>query len=160
MRVAQVRKVLEVHGLGDRYIECAASSATVALAAQALGCEEGRIAKSLSCITTSGPIVIVAMGTARLNNAKFKAVFGEKPRFPAVDVLPELIGHPAGGVCPFAVNKGVKIFLDESLKAFDPVYPAAGASNNAVRLSLEELERVTGGTWIDVCVRPEQGPRT
>lgn len=155
MGVSEVRAVLERHGLGDRYVECATSSATVALAAQALGCEEGRIAKTLAFVTASGPVVIVAMGTARLNNAKFKARFGEKARFPAVDALPDMVGHPAGGVCPFALREGVRVYLDQSLKAFDPVYPAAGASNNAVRLTLEELERVTGGSWVDVCVVPE-----
>jgi prolyl-tRNA editing enzyme YbaK/EbsC (Cys-tRNA(Pro) deacylase) len=155
MGVAQVREVLEAGGLGHRYVECAGSSATVALAAKALGCEEGRIAKTLAFATSSGPVVIVAMGTARLSNGKFKAAFGEKARFPSAQDLPGLIGHPAGGVCPFALKDGVRVFLDESLKAYDPVYPAAGASNNAVRLSLEELERITGGVWVDVCVVPE-----
>lgn len=151
MRVDAVKKQLEAYGLLDRYIEFPTSSATVELAAQAAGCEPGRIAKTLSFKTNSGPVVIVVMGTARIDNRKFKDCFKEKARFPQGDEVVELIGHPIGGVCPFAVNEGVRIYLDVSLKAFDPVYPAAGAPNNAVCLSLEELERVTGGTWIDVC---------
>ncbi len=151
MRVDAVKEQLERFGLLDRYREFSTSSATVELAAKAAGCEPGRIAKTLSFKTSSGPMVIVVMGTARIDNRKFKDCFGEKARFPQGDEVTELIGHPIGGVCPFALNEGVRVYLDVSLKAFDPVYPAAGAPNNAVCLTLEELERVTGGTWIDVC---------
>ncbi|GFK92933.1 hypothetical protein NNJEOMEG_00761 [Fundidesulfovibrio magnetotacticus] len=154
MGVDDVLAQLEAHGLAHRFVRCETSSATVALAAQALGCEEGRIAKTLAFATGRGPVVVVAMGLARLNNAKFKAFFGEKARFPQAGDLPGLVGHPAGGVCPFALKEGVRVCLDESLKAYDPVYPAAGAPDNAVRLTLEELERVTGGEWVDVCVVP------
>ena len=151
MRVHDVKKYLESHGLLDRYAEFATSSATVELAALAVGCEPGRIAKTLSFKTPQGPMVIVVMGTARVDNRKFKDQFGHKAQFPQGEEVQALIGHPIGGVCPFALNEQVRVCLDVSLRAFDPVYPAAGASNNAVRLSLEELERITGGEWVDVC---------
>lgn len=151
MRVEAVKAILEAHGVGDAYLEFPTSSATVELAAQAAGCEPGRIAKTLSFLTSQGPIVIVAMGTARIDNRKFKDQFHEKARFPRGDEVEEYIGHPIGGVCPFALNEGVRVYLDVSLRQFDPVYPAAGAPNNAVRISLTDLERVTGGEWVDVC---------
>ena len=149
MRIDEVKRQLEAFGVLDGYREFATSSATVELAAA--GCEPGRIAKTLSFKTAEGPIVIVVMGTARIDNRKFKDQFKEKAKFPQGEEVESLIGHPIGGVCPFAVNEGVRVFLDLSLKAFDPVYPAAGAPNNAVCLSLADLERVTGGTWVDVC---------
>ena len=177
MRIEEVRKQLEAFGLLDGYREFATSSATVELAAAAAGCEPGRIAKTLSFKTSEGPIVVVVMGTARIDNRKFKDQFKEKARFPQGEEVESLIGHPIGGVChlyptgavggktnfcralsfppfgvfPFALSEGVRVFLDVSLRAFDPVYPAAGAPNNAVCLSLADLERATGGTWIDVC---------
>ena len=151
MRVDDVREQLAAFGLEDAYREFATSSATVELAAVAAGCEPGRIAKTLSFKTPDGPMVIVVMGTARVDNRKFKDTFRHKAQFPQPDEVETLIGHPVGGVCPFAVNPGVRVCLDESLKAFDPVYPAAGAPNNAVCLSLADLERVTGGEWVDVC---------
>lgn len=160
MRVDAVKAVLEQHGILDGYREFATSSATVELAALAAGCEAGRIAKSLTFLTASGPILVLAMGTARVENRKFKQVFHEKARFIAGDQVEGLIGHPVGGVCPFALNEGVKVYLDESLRAFDPVYPAAGAPNNAVCISLVDLERVmeatgNGGAWVDICKVPE-----
>ncbi len=142
--------MLAKHGLDALYMEFEVSSATVELAAKAAGCEPGRIAKTLSFITAQGPMVIVVMGTARVDNQKFKAVFHEKPRFMQGEQVEELTGHAIGGVCPFGLKPGVSIYLDESLKAFDPVYPAAGAANNAVKISLADLERVTGGQWVDV----------
>ncbi len=150
MSVEAVKKVLKKHGLLDAYREFSTSSATVELAAQAAGCEPGRIAKTLSFKTHEGPMLIVVMGTARIDNRKFKDYFKEKAVFPKEEEVVELIGHPVGGVCPFATRPGVRIFLDESLKAFDPVYPAAGASNNAVEISLADLERVTGARWVNV----------
>ena len=155
MRVEEVRKQLAAFGLAERYREFSVSSATVELAAQALDCEPGRIAKSLSIRTKEGPVVLVVMGTARLDNRKFKDCFHQKAAFIPGEALEELIGHPQGGVCPFALPEGVRVYLDESLRAFDPVYPAAGAPNNAVELHLDELERVTGGQWVDVCKLPE-----
>ena len=149
MSVEAVHEFLKEKGLESAYREFSSSSATVALAAAVLGCEEGRIAKTLSLTTKSGPIVIV--GTARLDNRKFKEHFGEKAVFIKPDELEDAIGHPMGGCCPFALKPGVRVYLDASLRAFDPVYPAAGAPNNAAELTLAQLEEVTGGEWIDVC---------
>ena len=160
MSAEAVKTFLQQHGLLENYRQFASSSATVELAAQAAGCEPGRIAKTLSFVTKNGPVVIVVMGTARVDNRKYKEFFHEKARFPHGEEVEKLTGHPVGGVCPFALNPGVKVYLDESLKAFDPVYPAAGASNNAVQISLAELERVTGGEWIDVCKTPEAAGET
>lgn len=151
MSVEAVKRFLDEHGLADAYRSFATSSATVELAAEALNCEPGRIAKSLTFVTKGGPIMVVAMGTARVDNRKFKDQFGEKASFAKPDELEHLVGHPVGGVCPFAALPGVKVFLDESLRRFDPVYPAAGATNNAVEISLAELERVTGASWVDIC---------
>ena len=151
MSLQTVRDFFSSRNLDLPIIELETSTATVALAAEAHGVEPGRIAKSLSVMGADGPMVLVVMGTTRLDNRKFKDVFGCKPRFIKPEDLPDMVGHPMGGVCPFALPEGVAVYLDTSLKQFDPVYPAAGAPNNAVRLTLEELERVTGGTWVDVC---------
>ena len=155
MRIEAVKAQLAAYGLDQAYREFTTSSATVELAAAAIGCEPGRIAKTLSINTSAGPIVIVAMGTARLDNRKFKDIFHEKAHFIQADEVLSLIGHPVGGVCPFALNDNVRVFLDISLKQFDPCYPAAGAPNNALELHLDELERLTGGQWVDVCKTPE-----
>ena len=146
-----VKEYLDKHGLLERYLEFTASCATVDLAAQAIGCEAGRIAKTLSLRTKQGPVLIVAMGTSKIDNRKFKEYFGEKASFIKPEDLENQVGHPMGGVCPFAVSPEVRIYLDAGLREFDPVYPAAGTSNNVVRLSLAELEQISGGTWIDVC---------
>ena len=155
MRVAAVREFLARHGLEESYREFDVSSATVDLAAQAVGCEPGRIAKSLSISVNDTPMVLVVMGTARLDNRKFKDVFRAKARFIKPEDLEAQVGHPMGGVCPFALPEGVAVYLDKSLQRFDPVYPAAGAPNNAAKLTLAELERVTGGVWVDVCKSDE-----
>lgn len=151
MSIEAVKKELEKNNLLENYIELQESSATVALAAQALGCEEGEIAKTLSLKTSKGPIVIVVMGKARLDNKKYKETFSEKAKFLQGEEVEELTGHPIGGVCPFGLKQGVKIYLDESLKHYKIIYPAAGACNNAVKMPIEDLEKVTGGNWIDVC---------
>lgn len=151
MSVELVKRQLEENNLLGNYIELAESSATVALAAQALGCEEGEIAKTLSLKTVSGPIVIVAMGKARIDNKKYKEAFKEKAKFLQGDEVLEFTGHPIGGVCPFGLKPNVKIYLDESLKRYNIIYPAAGAYNNAVKISIFDLERITGAKWIDVC---------
>ena len=156
MRVDAVKAELAKNGLTEGYMEFEVSSATVDLAAAAVGCEPGRIAKSLSVMGPEGPVVLVVMGTARLDNRKFKDTFRCKPRFIKPEDLQEQVGHPMGGVCPFALHDNVRVYLDASLKHFDPVYPAAGAPNNAVKISLAELERVTGGTWVDVCKEEER----
>lgn len=149
--VEAVKAYLKSVGLDDHYLEFAGSSATVELAAQQLGCEPDRIAKTIACIKKEGgAYIIVAKGTARIDNGKFKRTFGEKPHFVPADLLPELVGHPMGGVCPFALKDDCDVYLDESLKEFDVVYPAAGAHNNAVRVTIEELERVTTDRWVDV----------
>lgn len=149
--VEAVKAQLAAHNLLHAYREFETSSATVDLAAQAIGCEPGRIAKTLSLHTPDGPILVVAMGTARLDNRKFKDTFAAKAKFLQADEVLELIGHPVGGVCPFAAKPGVRVFLDETLRAFDPCYPAAGAPNNAVHITLQQLEAVTGASWVDLC---------
>lgn len=149
--VEAVKAYLKSVGLDDHYLEFAGSSATVELAAQQLGCEPDRIAKTIACIKKEGgAYIIVAKGTARIDNGKFKRTFGEKPHFVPADLLPELVGHPMGGVCPFALKDACEVYLDESLKVFDVVYPAAGAHNNAVRVTIEELERITTDRWVNV----------
>ena len=120
MRIDEVKRQLEAFGVLDGYREFATSSATVELAAAAAGCEPGRIAKTLSFKTAEGPIVIVVMGTARIDNRKFKDQFKEKAKFPQGEEVESLIGHPIGGVCPFAVNEGVRVFLDHSLRPSIP----------------------------------------
>ncbi len=133
-------------------LEFPVSSATVELAAQALGCEPGRIAKTLSFLVGARAVLIVAAGDAKVDNHKYKAQFGVKAKMLSADEVTELVGHAVGGVCPFAVNEGVTVYLDESLKRFDTVYPACGSSNSAIELTIPELERYSGfAGWIDVC---------
>ncbi len=152
MSIERVRPYLREKGMENRIKEFDVSSATVELAAQALGCEGKRIAKTLSFKVNDSAILIVAAGDAKVDNAKYKAQFGAKAKMLTPDEAVELIGHAVGGVCPFAVNDGVKIHLDVSLKRFDIVYPAAGSSNSAVELSVPELESLCpGAEWVDVC---------
>jgi len=152
MSIEKARAHLKKHGLEDRIIELNESSATVALAAQALGCEPAHIAKSLSFEDGDGAVLILAAGDARIDNPKFKQRFGMKARMLSADRVEQLIGHAVGGVCPFGVNPGVPVYLDESLRAFDIVYPAAGNSASGVRLTVEELERASECSgWVDVC---------
>ena len=151
MSMDRARTHLARHGLEDRIIEFEVSSATVALAAQALGCEEARIAKTLSFEHGDSAILVIAAGDARIDNAKFKQRFGMKARMLGADRVEALIGHGVGGVCPFGVNAGVPAYLDESLRRFDVVYPAAGTPASAVRLTVEELERASEAAgWVDV----------
>ena len=147
-----VRAHLAQFGLADRYMDLAENSATVELAAKALGCEPQRIAKTLAFRRGDGAALIVAAGDARVDNRRYKDAFHEKARFLTPEEAVALTGHAVGGVCPFALPAGVKVYLDESLRRFDTVYPAAGSSNSAVRLSCEELERCAGADgWVDVC---------
>ena len=133
-------------------MEFSVSSATVELAAQALGCQGCRIAKTLSFMVDEKAILIVTAGDGRIDNPKFKATFHTKAKMLSHDQAAELIGHAVGGVCPFAVNEGVAVYLDESLKRFDTVYPACGSSNSAIELTIPELEEHSGFTaWVDVC---------
>lgn len=143
---------LERFGLADRVQLFDVSSATVELAAQAVGCEPARIAKTLSFLLPEGPVLILAAGDARIDNSKYKAQFHTKAKMIPHDQVEELIGHGVGGVCPFGVKEGVPVWLDESLRRFDIVYPAAGTSNSAVKLTLAELERASLALgWVDVC---------
>ena len=151
MSMERARAHLARYALEERIIEFDVSSATVALAAQALGCEEARIAKTLSFESGDGAILVIAAGDARVDNAKFKQRFGMKARMLGADRVEALIGHGVGGVCPFGVNAGVPAYLDESLRRLDVVYPAAGTPASAVRLTVEELERASEAAgWVDV----------
>ena len=143
MSLEKAKAHLDNFGFADRIQEFTVSSATVALAAEALGTEEARIAKSLSFLTPEGPILIIAAGDAKVSNSKFKEYFHTKAKMIPHDEVEPLIGHAVGGVCPFGVNEGVKVYLDESLFRFDMVYPAAGTAASAVRLTPEELERAS-----------------
>lgn len=155
MAIDKVKDFFRGFGMEDRIMEFDVSSATVELAAQALGCEPCRIAKSLSFITPDGPVLVVAAGDAKIDNPKYKAQFNTKAKMMTPDQAVELIGHAVGGVCPFAVNDGVRVYLDESLKRFDTVFPACGSSNSAIELTLEELEKYSSAvSWVDVCRLP------
>lgn len=152
MAIEKVKAFFRQHGMEDKVLEFETSSATVELAAQALHCEPCRIAKTLSFMGKEGPLLVVAAGDAKIDNPKFKAQFGTKPKMLTPEENVELIGHVVGGVCPFAVNDGVKIYLDESLKRFETVFPACGSANSAIELTMEELETYSSfAAWIDVC---------
>ncbi len=152
MSIEKVRAWFRPYGLEDRIREFDVSSATVALAAQALHCESCRIAKTLSFLVNGAAVLIVAAGDARIDNPKYKAQFGTKAKMLSPEQAADLVGHTVGGVCPFAVNEGVKVYLDQSLRRFDTVFPAAGSSNSAIELTIPELERYSGFTaWVDVC---------
>ncbi|MDT2595442.1 YbaK/EbsC family protein [Enterococcus dongliensis] len=154
MSAEAVKTFFSQYGLADKIQEFSISSATVALAAQALHCAPERIAKTLSFKQKKAQktILIVAAGDAKIDNAKYKAAFSERALMLKPEEVEPIVGHPVGGVCPFAVNAGVEIYLDESLKRFESVYPACGNSNNAIELTITELEKYTSfKQWIDVC---------
>ena len=152
MAIEKVRAFFAQHGMADRVLEFDVSSATVELAAQAVGCEPCRIAKTLSFLVGEGAVLIVAAGDAKVDNPKFKAQFGTKAKMLSPDQVEALVGHAVGGVCPFAVNPGVNVYLDQSLRRFPTVFPACGSSNSAIELTIPELERYSGFTaWVDVC---------
>ena len=152
MSIEKVRAYFTQLGIAGRIREFDVSSATVELAAQALGVEGKRIAKTLSFLTGENCILIVAAGDAKIDNAKFKAQFHCKAKMLPHDAVPEYIGHAVGGVCPFAVQEGVSVYLDQSLKRFETVFPACGSSNSAIELTIPELERYSGyEAWVDVC---------
>lgn len=156
MSIEKVKEYFEQFGIADKIQEFSVSSATVELAAQALGCEPERIAKSMSFSVDGKPILIICAGDSKIANAKYKAKFGTKAKMLSFDEVEEKIGHAVGGVCPFAINNSVDVFLDESLKGFDFVYPAAGSSNSAIRLTIAELEKYSNfKEWVDVCKLPE-----
>ncbi|MCR4963944.1 MAG: YbaK/EbsC family protein [Firmicutes bacterium] len=152
MAIEAVKEYFSKYGLAQRVQEFDVSSATVELAAQALGCEPGRIAKTLSFLVDGQAILIVAAGDVRIDNAKYKAQFGKKAKMLSPEEAETLVGHAVGGVCPFAVKEGVAVYLDQSLKRFDTVFPACGSSNSAIELTIPELETYSGfAAWVDVC---------
>ena len=156
MAIDKVKDYFKEKGMEDRILEFEVSSATVALAAQALNCEENRIAKTLSFHVGEKVVLIVAAGDAKIDNPKYKAFFGTKAKMLSFEEAEPLIGHAVGGVCPFAVNEGVEVYLDQSLQRFTTVFPACGSSNSAIELTLPELELYSGYLqWIDVCKIPE-----
>lgn len=152
MGVGKVRKYFKKWNMTDKILEFDTSSATVALAAQAIGCEEARIAKSLAFMVNDQAILIVVAGDAKVDNKKYKAQFSTKATMITPDKIEDLIGYPVGGVCPFGVNEAVVIYLDDSLKRFETVYPACGSSNSAIELTIAELEEHSNySSWVDVC---------
>lgn len=152
MSIEKVRKYFNDLGIEDRIMEFDVSSATVELAAVAVGVEGARIAKTLSFIVHDEPILIVTAGDARVDNKKYKTTFSAKAKMLTHEQASQMIGHAVGGVCPFAVNDGVKVYLDESLKRFETVFPACGSSNSAIELTIPELERYSQyDKWVDVC---------
>ena len=155
MSIEKVRAYFAKYGMEERILEFPVSSATVELAAVAVGCEPQRIAKTLSFMVEEKPILIVAAGDAKIDNPKYKAQFHTKAKMLSLQQAAELIGHAVGGVCPFAVNGDVTVYLDESLKRFETVFPACGSSNSAIELTIPELEQYSGFVaWIDVCKLP------
>lgn len=152
MAIEKVREYLKKWNRETDILEFHVSSATVELAAEALGVAPSRIAKTLSFRSEEGAILIVAAGDAKIDNSKFKAQFGMKAKMLTPEEALEFTGHAVGGVCPFGVPETLPIYLDISMKRFDYVYPACGSSNSAIRLTCEELERYTcNSKWIDVC---------
>lgn len=152
MSIERARAYLKQYGIEERIQELPASSATVALAAKALGCEPQRIAKTLSFLVEEKAILIVAAGDVKIDNSKYKKQFGTKAKMLSPEQVTELVGHAVGGVCPFGVKEGVTVYLDESLKRFETVFPACGSSNSAIELTIPELEKYSGfESWIDVC---------
>ena len=156
MSIERVRNYLQKWNMQDRIQEFDVSSATVELAAQALNVEGARIAKTLSYLVDGGAILVVAAGDIRVDNRKFKDTFHTKAKMLTAEQASEMVGHAVGGVCPFGVNEGVKVYLDVSLKRFETVYPAAGSSNSAIELSIPELEELSGYTaWVDLAKEVE-----
>lgn len=152
MAIEKVKEYFKKYDMENRVLEFDVSSATVELAAEVLHCEPCRIAKSLSFQVNGNPILVVAAGDVKVDNAKYKAKFGTKAKMLTVEEVEAMIGHAVGGVCPFAVNEGVTVYLDESLKRFQTVFPACGSSNSAIELTIPELEKYSAFTeWVDVC---------
>ena len=153
MSIQNVKNYLSQFDLDGKVLEFETSSATVELAAQAVGVIPARIAKTLSFVLPDGPILLVAAGDARIDNPRFKAQFHAKAKMPGPDEVEALIGHGVSGVCPFAVNDGVRAYLDVSLRRFDTVFPACGSANSAIELTPSQLESVAQGFdgWVDVC---------
>lgn len=156
MSIEKGRAYFRTLGIEERVLEFDVSSATVELAAKALGVEGARIAKTLSFKAPDGCLLVLAAGDARIDNHKFKDTFHVKAKMLTADEVLELVGHPVGGVCPFGCNEGVPVYLDESLKRFETVFPAVGSANSAIELNLDELYRYSKALgWVDVCKLPE-----
>ncbi|MBD5417524.1 MAG: YbaK/EbsC family protein [Desulfovibrio sp.] len=152
MSIERVKAYFKQHGMAERVQEFPVSSATVELAARALGCEPCRIAKTLSFMVEGKPLLVVTAGDARIDNPRYKARFGAKAKMLAPNEAESLVGHAVGGVCPFAVNEGVAVYLDVSLRRFATVFPACGSSNSAIELDMEDLEKYSAAAdWVDVC---------
>lgn len=152
MAIEKVREYFKQYGMEERILEMEHSSATVELAAEAVGVEPARIAKSLTFKKDDHAVMVVAAGDAKVDNRKYKDSFGVKAKMLTPDEVLEMIGHAVGGVCPFAIPEDVTVYLDVSLKRFETVYPACGSSNSAIGLTLPELERYSGCSgWVDVC---------
>ena len=159
MAIDKVKEYFRQFGMEERIMEFEVSSATVDLAAAAVGCEPARIAKTLSFMVDDAPVLIVAAGDVKIDNPRYKAQFHTKAKMLTPEQAETLIGHAVGGVCPFAINDGVTVYLDESMKRFLSMYPACGSSNSAIELTIEELEKYSNAdSWIDVCKgwRPEE----
>ena len=152
MAIEKVREYFKKRNMEDRILEFDVSSATVELAAQALHCEGARIAKTLSFHVGDQAILIVTAGDTKIDNAKYKATFGTKAKMLSFEEVEPLIGHGVGGVCPFGIKEGVKVYLDESMKRFQTVFPACGSANSAIELTIPEMEQYSGyEKWVDVC---------
>ncbi|RKI79126.1 YbaK/EbsC family protein [bacterium 1xD42-87] len=152
MAIERVKTYFKQYGMEEKIREFDVSSATVELAAQALSCEPARIAKTLSFMVDGHAILIVAAGDVKIDNHKYKEQFHAKAKMLSPEEAETLVGHAIGGVCPFAVNEGVTVYLDESLKRFETVFPACGSSNSAIELTISELEKYAAPVqWVDVC---------
>ena len=156
MSIAEGRAFFRALGMEDRVMEFDVSSATVELAAAAVGVEGARISKTLSFKTPEGCMLILAAGDARIDNHKFKEKFHYKAKMLSADEVLEMVGHPVGGVCPFGIKPGIPVYLDSSMKRFETVFPAVGSGNSAIELTLDELYKYSNALeWIDVCKLPE-----
>lgn len=152
MSIIRVKEYLKKYNLDDKIMEFDESSATVKEAAHAIGCLEKDIAKTLSFLVDDNPIIIVVRGDAKIDNSKYKKEFHKKAKMVSYDMVEEIIGHKAGGVCPFGINDNVKIYLDETLKSLEYFYPACGSSNSAIKLDKDTLEKIVKyEKWVDVC---------
>ena len=152
MSIERVKAYFKTYGMEDKSLEFDVSSATVELAALALHCEPQRIAKTLSFLADGQTVLIVTAGDRKIDNKKYKAQFGTKAKMLSAQEAETLVGHAVGGICPFAVNEGVSVYLDQSLRRFETVFPACGSSNSAIELTIAQLEQYSGyAEWVDVC---------
>ena len=152
MAIEKVKAYFKQFDMEDQVLEFDTSSATVELAAQALGCEPARIAKTLSFRKDDGCLIVVMAGDAKIDNKKFKQKFAMKARMLSAEEVDTLVGHSIGGVCPFAINENIPVYLDESMRRFETVFPACGSGNSAIELTCEQLEKYSNSLeWVDLC---------